>query len=57
MLHSLEQEEQLQNLEAEEEINVSDSPSQELNIHGTSIEQTHVGKNRKKKKKVTEAGV
>ena len=29
MLHSLEQEEQLQNLETEEEINVSDSPSQE----------------------------
>lgn len=40
MLHSLEQE-QLQNLETEEEINVSDSPSQEL-------------KNRKKKKKSTE---
>ncbi|KAJ9580648.1 hypothetical protein L9F63_024171 [Diploptera punctata] len=54
MLHSLEQEEQLQNLETEEEINVSDSPSHELNIHGTSIEQIHGSKNRKKKKKGNE---
>lgn len=57
MLHSLEQDEQLQNLEPEEEINVSDSPAQQVILQRVSADcsqqATSAGcsnKNRKKKK-------
>ncbi|PSN37665.1 hypothetical protein C0J52_05620 [Blattella germanica] len=60
MLHSLEQEEQLQNLETEEEINVSDSPNQDLTLQGTSMDSQQTpnpNKSRKKKKKMNEGNI